>query len=227
VVGWCRREEADKKGQFTAFEVQVRTNASFLFDDQTVFSAHRRYSDFAELVKLLAPYRRPEMLQLPYIPPRHYKQRFSGALLEQRRQAFDALLHFWIDAFVFVAGLPLPLLHFLEPPPDADFHRASAGSVAVARELAPTVPARLPPLLRFQGSAASFAERFDALQTWLAHHHGPISAPLVARAVESVGGLSSHQRQRVAELLAPFVEPERMFLVTELVPTMQTPCDIK
>ncbi len=97
----------------------------------------------------------------------------------------------------------------------------------MTRELAPTAPARLPPLLRFQGSSASFAERLEALQTWLLHHHGPVSAPLVARAVESVGGLSSRQRQRVAELLAPFVEPERMFLVTELVPTMQTPCELK
>ncbi len=219
-VGWARKEEPDKPGQFTAFEVRVRTNASFLFDDQTEFSVFRRFTDFSDLAAHLVPYRKPGMGEAPFIPPRHYKKRFSGALLEERRQAFDALLRFWINSEDFVAGLPLPLLRFLEPPPDADFFANPAGTVPVVREMEPTTVAKLPPLLRFPEGAAPFAQRLEALQMYLQHHRGGVSPLLAAQIVESVGGLSSRQRLQVAELMASFVEPERLFLITQHMPSM-------
>ncbi len=82
-VGTCvRLMEAKKTSVYTAYEVKVHTNASFLFDGKTDFVVYRRYSDFTMLSKslmLFLPVKRPA---LPYIPPRVYKERFSAAVLE-------------------------------------------------------------------------------------------------------------------------------------------------
>lgn len=82
VIGYVRVAEAKKIGVYTAFEIQVRTNMAFLFDGRTDFVVYRRFSDFSNLSRALMPFLPLKRPELPYIPTRVYKERFSGAVLE-------------------------------------------------------------------------------------------------------------------------------------------------
>ena len=226
VPRWERKVEDLKDDSYTAFEVHVETNASFLFNGHTQFSIYRRYKEFIRLAEALAPYLETGQ-KAPREPPRKIVGRFSGAVIEERRQAFDGMMQFWMGGGTH--QIHLPLYEFLRAP-DA-YH-----SVTVADELEEVYVVKeaidiqglefkkLPPLLRFEDSSVPYLHRRETLCNWLDTRtkeelKKSLTCAFAAKLVESVGGLAASQRVEVADMLWPKVsDPQRMFLMLETIP---------
>lgn len=227
----------DSRGKpFSQYVVSVRTNAGFIFKHQSCFTINHRYSEFVELQRSLLPFAPPKRAGLPYIPPRNYSDRFSGGILEERRQCFEALLQYWIDLSPAPMAMPLALRKFLEP--EGNFDLSSVLDVLPASFVASTNPSptashasvrvgvrSLPPILQFQSSSYAFEDRMRSLNTWLqAHEKEEITCVFARQLVESVGGLAMMNRVEVINRLIPLVvDRERLFLVLELIPTTLLP----
>jgi hypothetical protein len=225
---WKREEDELTGSPYTVFVVQVKTNAAYLFEQQTDFSVAHRYSDFLKLSQDLLVYLKPAGVPVPYIPPRGYTNRFSGAILEERRQSFEALLEFWLNLFGDVNRIALPLLDFLKPRSGFD---VPCPYIPAKYELGNIVDCnmvKLPPILRFQ-PGVGFPERLHALNLWLSTRepeelYAQVSCFFATKVIETIGGLSVNHRMEVAKMLVSCVnDPHRMFLILEMFPDEDIP----
>ena len=223
VSRWKRVQDELKGTPFTVFEVNVKTNAAYMFENRTEFSVSHRYTDFLKLSKDMLVYLRPIGAPTPFMPPRGYTNRFSGAILEERRQAFEALLTFWIDMFDDVNRIGLPLLDFLKPGSSFEVDNPLIPNQYPAGNIVDISNVKLPPLLRFQ-KGSGFPDRLRALNMWLTTRtpqelFDVMTCYYVTRLIEAVGGFCVNHKIEVAKMLAPCVnDPHRMFLIFEMFP---------
>lgn len=222
VVRAVPRAEDHGGGTYTAYLVEVSTNASFMFGNNTKWVIFKRYTDFVTLrTSIISFFPNPE---LPHIPARDWSGRFSPSIIEYRRQHFQVLLDDVLARLPSLTSLPLALRDWLSP---SRVHQ-SRGEVSMVLSMDDQLvgaakpsdgDVSLPGELRFS-VLVGYAARMAALKPFLDQKDWKIPATLARAILRSVAQLNPSHRVEVARALFSHLEdPDRFFLLWEDLPS--------
>lgn len=203
-----------KAGKFTAFVIQVRTNASFMFGGLTEWTVLKRYTDFIDMrTQLLPIMTRPPLSELP---ARDWSGRFAPEIVEHRRWRFQQFLDEVLQHVPDATALPVVFRAWLAPSIDCAPSGAASksGGLQETSMATDSVPSslRFAPLVPYPARLAALAKHLASL--------GPDETITMTQAVAlsaRVAQVNPAHRVQVAQQLLPRVRDRegRAFLLCQ------------